>query len=159
MKAIIDSIKNRILLKTNIKDVRRFNNQIRRMEDGKDTLNLPTALIELTDITYGHKKKDIQYGNCVLKIHIVSEEYNDEPEVNFDLWEKVNNTLNQFSDGVNFHPLIRTGEVIDNNYSNVVVYTISFDMAFVDYVEPEIQTDVTEAYVDLQIQVKHVQSL
>jgi hypothetical protein len=150
MKPIIESIKQRILSSTTIMDVRRFNNQISKVEAGGDTLFLPSVLLEFTDITYHHKDVNIQLGNCTMKVYVVSEEFNHEPDVNYELAESVHKALNNYSDGINFHPLERSDEYIDDNYSNIVIHIIHYNMAFCDYLQKE---EVSKVVVDLQLNV------
>lgn len=136
MKAIIESIKQRILTTTTIQDVRKFNKQVQKLEEGKETLYFPSVLIELESIVYEHKNKHYQTGNCVLNIHLVNEDYIDGESLD-TLIESVSNTLNGYSDGLNFHKLVRNAANDDEDYSNVIEHIISFDMHFVDYIESE----------------------
>jgi hypothetical protein len=152
MKAIYDSIENRILIETNITDVRRFNNQPLMVESGADILYLPSALVEITDVEYNHRERTKAYGICNITVHIVEEVYNGE-DVSFDLSEAVDTALNRYSDGVNYHPLELIGVTPDDNFTNLHVIKLNYRCAFVDYISPN-ESNQQQVQLGLNITLK-----
>ena len=120
-----------------------FNNQFESMESSENNeyaIPLPAILIEVGDIEWKTKAKQLQEGKCIIRVHIGQELYTDTYQGSAQrtaslnvlaFRKKVHSVLQGFS-GTEFGPLDRKRTLPDTNYKALHVYIEEYECLIID---------------------------
>jgi len=133
--SIYKKIKDKIILETNIPTFR-YNNQENRIKEGS-TIPLPSFYIEFDNIDYETLQDKYQRVECVVRIHLLTENHEDELDHMIEIKDKLVRVLHKWDPLMASTNLVRISEEVDYDHDSLNHHMVDFSFAYIDYVGSE----------------------
>jgi hypothetical protein len=145
MKQIFSTIETALLAGGVIQQVELWNNQLDKLEDGKeDPIAFPAAFVEFTGIQYSDNSKGKQTGELTVKVYVSNFRIVHDRLAIFDLRDAVQEVLHTLK-APGCSPLSRRREQQDTNYDGLITWVMEYDAKFEDTV-----ADTERAWVEVE---------